>query len=225
MAQSRSRTGAARGPSSAAGIMSEVAAGAIQSLLVVLALGAIEKARTLRARAASWHPVLLGSSFRRRHATALVSLSLIGDICAIILGLLRPGLGLGFAGLLVILYTVAAATRPGALYRHSHCGCLGGLLDGQGLSCRGMADHGVVGRSRLTRRRSSESSWPQAQRVVVAVDRRPTRPFLVSQTIQAVVPVEGSPHADLVVVHADAHPMSRFEQPAAANSTPRSVSL
>lgn len=114
--------------------MSEVAAGAIQSLLIVLALGAIEKARTLRARAASWHPVLLGSSFRRRHATALVSLSLVGDICAIILGLLRPGLGLGLAGLLVILYTVAAATRPGALYRRSHCGCLGGLLDGQGLS-------------------------------------------------------------------------------------------
>lgn len=113
--------------------MTEVAAGAVQSLLIVLALGAIEKARTLRARAAAWHPVLLGSAFRRRHATSLVALSLAGDICTIMLSLLAPRLGLGIAGLLVVLYTLAAATRPGALSQRAHCGCLGGLLDGQGL--------------------------------------------------------------------------------------------
>lgn len=107
-----------------AGVMSE---GARIALVAVLCLAAVEKADVLRSGAAAWHPVLLRSSWRRRHATALMAAASFADLLAVALLVWRPALGAVLSAALVAGYTVAAGAQAGR--QDEGCRCMWKLLD------------------------------------------------------------------------------------------------
>jgi hypothetical protein len=48
--------------------------------MAVFALAAIEKGVVLRSHSAAWHPVMLASPWRGRHATGPMAVSFAGDL-------------------------------------------------------------------------------------------------------------------------------------------------
>jgi hypothetical protein len=85
-----------------------LADGARWALVVVFSLAAVEKAQTLLHRSAAWHPVMLAHPRWRRHATALMGASLLGDIGAVAALVLRPAWGGVAAAVLLGSYSLAA---------------------------------------------------------------------------------------------------------------------
>jgi hypothetical protein len=90
------------------GSLAAASDGARWVLVIVFGLASLEKALTLRARAQSWHPVVLALGRVRRHATALFASSLTADLISIALLTLQPRGGAVAAILLISIYTVAA---------------------------------------------------------------------------------------------------------------------
>jgi hypothetical protein len=97
-------------------------------LVVVFSLAALEKIGTLRSKAAAWHPVLLVSDWRRRHAVHLLVVSLAADAAALILLVVRPALGATLAMLLVVAYTYAALAVHSGRIGHG-CRCFWRVLN------------------------------------------------------------------------------------------------
>lgn len=93
-------------------------------LAFLLALG--EKGLVLARRATSWHPVIVVSSWRRRHAGLLITSALLADAVSVVLLLLRPSLGAACAIGLVIVYSASAWK---ARLDADGCRCFLGLLD------------------------------------------------------------------------------------------------
>ncbi len=111
-------------------ILESIADGARWAVLMAFALSAIEKATTIWTRSSAWHPVMMPSPWRRRHAMPLMLAALILD-CAVSLTLVfRPTIG-GFAALVTLgTYTLVART----LHRDKSesgqtCRCFWRLLD------------------------------------------------------------------------------------------------
>lgn len=92
----------------------------------IFALSVFEKARILLHGSARWHPVLLLSGFRRRHATPLVGASGVADAGASFLLFLGPGVGAALGMVLASVYTVAAV---GVHSSAEGCRCLPGPLN------------------------------------------------------------------------------------------------
>jgi hypothetical protein len=100
--------------------------GARWVLLVVFALSSVEKIGVLRSRTAEWHPLMLVTPWRRRHAKLLVASSLVADLAAVALLLIRPGLGSWLTAVLLVTYTVTASR---AHYDTGDCQCFWKLLN------------------------------------------------------------------------------------------------
>lgn len=82
--------------------------GARWVLIAVFALSVVEKATTLWTRSAAWHPVMLVSRGRRRHATPLMATALVADAATVVLLGLLPSVGAIAASVLLAAYTVLA---------------------------------------------------------------------------------------------------------------------
>jgi hypothetical protein len=96
-------------------------------LIAVFALSIIEKAATLWTRSAAWHPVMLVSRGRRRHATTLMATALVADAATIVLLGLLPSVGAIAAGVLLAAYTVLALPIPSG--GRGTCRCFWKVLD------------------------------------------------------------------------------------------------
>jgi uncharacterized membrane protein YphA (DoxX/SURF4 family) len=103
-----------------------LADGARWVLAVVFCLSGIEKASTLSSHAARWHPVMLVSGWRRKHATALLAASLITDLLCIVFLVAGPRIGSFLALGLLVAYTLAGFS----VHEHADadCQCLFGIL-------------------------------------------------------------------------------------------------
>lgn len=96
-------------------------------LVAVFALSAVEKGASLWTRSASWHPVMLVSPARRRHARWLMGAALAADLATIALLAAAPLAGAVATAALVATYTGVAFPvhgRPG-----QSCRCFWELLD------------------------------------------------------------------------------------------------
>jgi hypothetical protein len=85
-----------------------VADGARWLLAAVLVLAVLEKSASLWTRSAAWHPLMLVSPGRRRHAASLMVAALCCDIVAVGLLLAAPVVGSAVAAALVVAYSVLA---------------------------------------------------------------------------------------------------------------------
>lgn len=101
--------------------------GARWSLFIAFALAALEKATILRAGPAAWHPMMLRSPFRRKHATGLIATSLAADLAALMLLGTQPETGALWSIGLVITYTIAAP--PVASANGDECRCFWKVLN------------------------------------------------------------------------------------------------
>ena len=159
-----------------------VASGARWALVVVFSLAALEKLHTLRSGSAAWHPVLLITDLRRRHAVQLLALSLTADIGEIVLLLGRPALGGVVAFMLVVTYTVAAFPVHGTGGRDG-CRCFWRVLNAR--SRDGMvARNGALGALGLV----VATATAQSAEPVVAIW---AAAFLVTLTLLSRVDVTG----------------------------------
>lgn len=79
-------------------------------------------------RSSAWHPVLLASSFRRRHASPLVGLALLADVGAMGLLLTDAASGGVLASGVIAVYTGAGLAAHGASTT-SGCRCMWRVLN------------------------------------------------------------------------------------------------
>jgi hypothetical protein len=89
---------------------------------VVFSLAGLEKVSRLRSHAAAWHPIMLMSRYRRRHATTLIALSLVGDVAAVLLLAIWPAGGAQLCIALLAIYSTAAI-RVHAEAEDAACQC------------------------------------------------------------------------------------------------------
>jgi hypothetical protein len=101
--------------------------GARGVLFAVFTLSLVEKGATLWRRSAAWHPVMLVSPRRRRHATALMAAGLVADLATTVLLVVLPEAGAVSAVALVLAYTVLAL--PALSGGSGTCRCLWKLLE------------------------------------------------------------------------------------------------
>ena len=105
-----------------------LADGARWALLVVFAVSCAEKALSLLRGAAAWHPIVLVSVNRRRHAVLLMSASLLADVVPIFMLLAWPRLGAAIAGILVLCYSWVAFSLH-SIAAPADCRCFLGLFN------------------------------------------------------------------------------------------------
>lgn len=109
------------------GAVSEhIAAGMNLALVLVFTLSAVEKAQSLIHRTPEWHPVLMASSRRRRHARLLMALGLAADVSISLALIYAPHVGDALAIVVIGVYTLA--TR-GMELTGSSCRCIHRVLD------------------------------------------------------------------------------------------------
>lgn len=103
--------------------------GARWALMAVFVLTAVEKGQTLWAQSAAWHPVMLVSQARRRHARTLMAGALVADLAVLGLLVLLPRVG-GVAGaVLVAAYTLLAVPVYSSAGGGAGCRCFWKVLD------------------------------------------------------------------------------------------------
>lgn len=92
----------------------------------MFALAIVEKVATLKSGAAQWHPVIIVSSWRRRHATFLVGAAVALDSLTVAALVSKPRLGGAVACGTIGAYTLAARRVQ---FGAEGCRCLNRRLD------------------------------------------------------------------------------------------------
>jgi hypothetical protein len=106
-----------------------MAEGARWLLVVVFALAAVEKGATLWTRSVAWHPVMLVSRARRRHATTLMGAALAADLVAVALLLAVPVAGAAAGAALVVAYSILSLPVHGGRQSVGSCRCFWKVLN------------------------------------------------------------------------------------------------
>jgi hypothetical protein len=101
--------------------------GARWVLFLVFVLAAVEKVSILRSGSARWHPMMLVSDRRRRHADLLIASSLTAETAVLVTLLVHATWGAIVAVSLIVIYTVAA--QPTRRNRDAGCQCLWKILN------------------------------------------------------------------------------------------------
>jgi hypothetical protein len=104
-----------------------LAPGARLALMFLFLLSGAEKALTLRARSAAWHPVILANPVLRPHAALWATASLAWDVTAAILVVLWPTVGLTLCASALLVYTAVGGRVQTS--RGETCRCFWKLLD------------------------------------------------------------------------------------------------
>lgn len=102
--------------------------GACMALAVLMSLAVAEKVTSIRSGAAAWHPVMLMSAQRRRHARTLMTIAAAADATVVALLVLLPTLGGVLAIALLVLYTRLGAAAHGD-GRREPCRCFWRVLN------------------------------------------------------------------------------------------------
>jgi hypothetical protein len=135
--------------------------------VVIWVLAATEKANALARGAASWHPLILVSHWRRRHARALFTLALGADLLTLLLLVLAPRLGGAVSACLIVLYTRASSSaRPGIA---EGCRCFWKILDAHSPQALVMRNALLVVLSAAIGLAPPHASWPDVLLAVLVV--------------------------------------------------------
>lgn len=101
--------------------LESAADGARLTLMVVFGLAAIEKGVVLQSHSAAWHPIMLASRWRRRHATGLVTVSLAADLSVLMFLAWAPLAGGLIAASLTAAYLAVALGRQDTGIHECQC--------------------------------------------------------------------------------------------------------
>lgn len=94
-------------------------------LIVLFALSSAEKFRRVASGSAAWHPLVIESAWRRRHARMLFGVACGLDIAAVASIAMVPRIGGPFAAALLVTYTVLS----GGHISREGCRCFLAILD------------------------------------------------------------------------------------------------
>lgn len=103
--------------------METISAGASAFVVIVLVFALAGKASTLTHGSSAWHPMIIVSPWRRKYATALVSLAAAIEVVTLISLVWIPKIGAFMGCALMAAYGAASRDVAG------HCKCLGALFD------------------------------------------------------------------------------------------------
>lgn len=98
--------------------------GARWVIMLTFLLSTIEKLRTLASRSANWHPMMLATAWRHKHATSLLSVFLGLDFLVVALSTVRPVAAGMLAASLIGVYSWAALRPQREAPGSTGCRCL-----------------------------------------------------------------------------------------------------